>query len=131
MTGMVLFVCITLCLVACTRTLYVPVESVRTEYRDQYQRDSICQYDSVYFAVKGDTVWLEKYRTIYKNYLRVDSFIRTDTISIPYPVEKQLSGWQQTKMNVGGWAIGALSGIFIACIVYKLFRVVRIKKKIV
>ena len=39
------------------RTQYVPVETVKTEYRirDSIRYDSIYQHDSVYIAVKGDT----------------------------------------------------------------------------
>lgn len=71
------YICIAFCLIGCTKTVYVPVESVRVEYQDRYLRDSIYRYDSVYFAVKGDTVWLEKYKIIYK-----DRFFR-DSIFIP------------------------------------------------
>ncbi|MCM1219088.1 MAG: hypothetical protein NC548_31790 [Lachnospiraceae bacterium] len=29
----------------------------------------------------------------------------TDSVSVPYPVEKQLTHWQQTKVNYGGYAL--------------------------
>jgi len=34
------------------------------------------------------------------------------------PVEKQLTRWQQIKMEVGGWAIGAVSIVVIVIISY-------------
>lgn len=72
---------------ACTKQIYVPVESVKTEYRDVYLRDSIVMQDSVFLRVKGDTIYLEKYKTIYKDRILRDSIFKNDTIRIPYPVE--------------------------------------------
>ena len=89
---------------------YVPVESVRTEYRDRVIRDSIYQQDSVFFAIKGDTVYLEKYRTLYKDRFLCDSVFVQDTIRVPYPVEKiyevnKLRWYQEALMWIG---VGAL-----------------------
>lgn len=105
-----LYICIAFCLIGCTKTVYVPVESVRVEYQDRYLRDSIYRYDSVYFAVKGDTVWLEKYKILYKDRFFRDSIFIQDTIQVPYPVNKivevnRLRWYQQTLMWIG---VGAL-----------------------
>lgn len=108
-----------------SRIQYVPVESVRTEYKDRLQRDSIYVQDSVYIRDKGDTVFVDRWRYMYRDKLVTDTLLVNDTIRVPYRVEKQLSRWQQTKMDVGGWAIGALSGICIlgiGCIVLKGIR---------
>ena len=40
--------------------------------------------------------------------------VKSDTIPVPYPVEKQLTKWQQTKMDFGGIAIGVI--IAVVCI---------------
>lgn len=69
------------------KTLYVPIESVKTEYKDRIQRDSIHLYDSVLVKMKGDTVWLEKYKYLYRDKLVRDSIFKTDSIEVPYPVE--------------------------------------------
>jgi hypothetical protein len=96
------------------KTTYVPVQSVHTEYIDRVQRDSIYVRDSVYLRERGDTVFLEKWHTKYIERLRVDSFCKIDSVQVPYPVEvikrveKKLSWWQQTKMDIGGVALGAL-----------------------
>ena len=37
---------------------------------------------------------------------------------VPVPVEKKLSRWQKIKMDVGGWAIGAMSTFLLAIIGY-------------
>lgn len=94
------------------RIQYVPVETVRTEYktRDSIRIDSIYQQDSVYVLVKEDTVYQYKYKYLYKyQYLnRTDTVIKVDSIQVPYPVERKLSRWQSIKMELGGWAFGII-----------------------
>ena len=93
---------------SCRSIRYVPVETVRTEYktRDSIRFDSIYEHDSIFLFLKGDTVYKEKYRYRYR-YLTInktDTIIMTDSVQVPYPVEKQLSRWQQMKIELGGWA---------------------------
>lgn len=94
------------------QTQYIPVETVKTEYRyiDRVQYDSIYKHDSTMIYRDGDTVYLNKYKYLYKYlYLnRVDSFVKVDSVQVPYPVEKKLSKWQAMKMELGGWAFGGL-----------------------
>lgn len=108
----------------CRSIQYVPVETVRIEYRDRLKIDSIIKYDSVYFDryMKGDTTFIIKEKYKYLDNIKIvrDSVFRTDSIAVPYPVEKQLSKWEKIKMDVGGWAIGLLSGLFLI-IIARLF----------
>lgn len=108
------------------RIQYVPVETVRTEYktRDSIRIDSIYQQDSVYVLVKGDTVYQYKYKYLYKyQYLnRTDTVTKIDSVQVPYPVERKLSRWQSLKMELGGRAFGL---IFIITLIV----IVRIIKK--
>lgn len=111
---------------SCRSIQYVPVDTIKTEYKyiDRIQHDSIYQKDSVMYYVKGDTVFVDKYKYLYK-YLfinKVDSFVKVDSIQVPYPVEKQLNRWQSIKMELGGWAFGV---IFIIVLII----MVRIIKK--
>lgn len=69
------------------KMMYIPVETVRTEYKDKYLRDSIYRYDSILIKEKGDTVFIEKYKYIYRDKYRTDTIIKIDSISVPYPVE--------------------------------------------
>ena len=99
------------CFISC-RTQYIPVESVRIEYktRDSIRYDSIYQRDSIYTLVKGDTVYQYRYKYLYR-YLttnRTDTILKNDSIRVPYPVEKKLTRWQTVKMELGGWAIGVI-----------------------
>lgn len=112
---------------ASCRTQYVPVETVRTEYRtrDSIRFDSIYNQDSIYVFVKGDTVYQYRYKYLYKyQYInRADTVIKTDSVQVPYPVEKRLNRWQSIKMELGGWAFGLIIAfvlIIIGRIVFKL-----------
>ena len=104
---------------SCRSIRYVPVETVRTEYKTRYsiRFDSIYEHDSIFLFLKGDTVYKEKYRYRYR-YLTInktDTIIMTDSVQVPYPVEKQLSRWQQMKIELGGWAFGM---VIISLIVF-------------
>ncbi len=87
MTKLLSAIVLILFVAACgTRTVYVPVPSVKTEYRDVLLRDSVYRHDSVWVRMANDTVWMEKYKTIYKNRILHDSVLVTDSIRVPYPV---------------------------------------------
>lgn len=43
--------------------------------------------------------------------------MQRDSIRVPYPVEKQLTKWQQWKMDLGGWAMGVLAVLVILVII--------------
>lgn len=106
-----------LSLAGCSPVRYVPIETVRTEYRmrDSVRHDSIHVIDSVTMMQKGDTVYKEKYKYMYK-YLflnRTDTVISRDTVQVPYPVEKELTRWQSVKIEFGGAAIGALLALVV------------------
>lgn len=115
------------------RTKYVSVPEYHNVYVTKY--DTLTKHDSVYQKefvdrfVKGDTVFLTKtkvdyrYKNIYKTLYR-DS-IKTDSVRVPYPVEKKLSRWQDLKMEVGGWAIGVLSVVVLGAIGYIIMWLVR------
>ena len=46
-------------------------------------------------------------------------------VEVPIPVEKELSRWEKIKIEVGGWAIGLLSGLAVFCIGYVVIRFLR------
>ena len=106
-----------ICFAGCRTTQYVPVETIKTEYktRDSIRHDSIYQRDSIYVIDRGDTVYTYKDRYLYKYlYLNsIDTVITTDSVQIPYPVEKALTRCQKAKIELGGWAFGGLICIAI------------------
>ena len=118
-----------ICFVSC-RTQYIPVETVKTEYktRDSIRVDSVYQQDSVYVLVKGDTIYQYRYKYLYKyQYLnRTDTVIKVDSVQVPYPVERKLSRWQSIKMELGGWAFGI---IIVMALIIGGWLVYRLRKK--
>ncbi|MBD8388204.1 hypothetical protein [Dysgonomonas sp. BGC7] len=112
-------ICIALCLLllqGCrTKLIYIPQESVRTEYIDRIRTDSVYLHDSVIVKMKNDTVFFEKYRYLYKDRLVRDSVLVSDSIRIPYPVEvekevNRLSSFQSFQL----WCGRILLLLFIA-----------------
>ncbi len=115
-----------LLLLSSCKTQYVPVETVRTEYvtkTDSFiQKDSIFCHDSVFIHAKNDTIFYERWHTKYvEKYIdnsRIDSFIKVDSVQVPYPVERKLSKWEQVKMDFGSAAIGISIVAVIAFIIW-------------
>ena len=118
-------------LTGCKSVQFVPVETVRTDsvYIDRYQHDSIYQRDSIFVNrwTAGDTVYQDKvvWKYVYRDKVVYDTvaILRSDTVRVPYPVERRLSTWEEVRLNVGGWAIGAVIIfilIVVGIIVYKL-----------
>lgn len=104
---------------SCSTVKYVPVETVKTDSVRvvDVQRDSIYVRDSVLIRTKADTVYVTKWRTEYREALKVDTFLvqRVDSINTVVEVEKRLTKIQQLKMNVGTgvlWAVPILIAVF-------------------
>ena len=121
---------VTLCLTGCKTVRYVPVPEYHTLYKtrvDTVQRwDSVYFRDSVYIAVKGDTVfltkthWRERFRNVY--HIKADTVMQRDSIRVLYPVEKPLTKWQQWKMDLGGWAMG-LAAVLVILVILKVTKI--------
>lgn len=112
----------------CTRKVYVPLETVRTE-KDVVTRwftDTVIQNDTRFIFVKGDTVidWRDRWRERIKEVHDTLYIERTDTVRVPVPVERKLKKWEQTKMDFGGAAIGATVVVLCIAVVWliKKFR---------
>ena len=101
-------------LTSCRSIKYVPVTSVKHDsiYINQIKYDSIYNHDSVYYAKTGDTIYLYKYKSTYRDKIVRDTVKCTKTDSIPYPVEvkkyikveKSLSWWQTLLIWTGAIA---------------------------
>lgn len=116
-----------LVLTGCRTIEYYPLETVRidTVYVNQQRVDSVMVRDSIHIYQKGDTVTEFRLKYIYKYKDRTDTLYlsKTDTMSVPYPVEKKLTKWQTVKVNYGGWAMGIVFAfilIVVGWMVYKL-----------
>lgn len=108
---------------ATTKYVEVPVDRVKIEYRDRVSIDTLYRNDSTIIREKGDTVFLEKYKYIYRVKELKDTVNVTDTITVVKPIEvtkevNKLHNWQVGLMVLGGAAI-ALGG-------YKLIKFIKV-----
>lgn len=92
---------------------YAPVETIRTEYRDRerIERDTVSVRDSITTYIKGDTVLIDKWHTVYKERLRRDSIYiaKHDTATVTKEVikVKKETNWAAT------WVIAALTALLV------------------
>lgn len=159
-----IFFIVALCLCSCTRTVFEPMEIVRTEYVEAdttglYERlrnyfesiyhretstDSVIDRskETVVLKENGDTARHDKERIVYVSSRRekelehqlsqrdsiIDALrlqltsVKSDSIPVPYPVEKKLTCWEQTKMDVGGIAIGFMATVTVIAVVWLVRR---------
>lgn len=122
--GIVVLLIMSVC--SCHTVRYVPVETVKHDslYLSTVSTDSVYIKDSV-LIMKGDTVTEYRWRYIYKYKDRIDTVYvnRTDSVQVPYPVERKLSKWQQFRMDVGGYAVVAVVVLVFAIVGYSLYRI--------
>jgi len=96
---------------SCKTPQYIPVETTKIEYRDNFVRDSIFRYDSIFVKQTADTIFFERYKYLYRDKIVKDSIFINDTIRVPYPVEvvkevkKPLSSWQNFQVWCGRIAL--------------------------
>lgn len=117
-------------LAGCKSVQYVPVETVRTDsiYVDRYKRDSIYQRDSVFVNrwTAGDTIYQDKvvWKYVYRDKVKYDTvaILRSDTVRVPFPVDRELSKWEQVKLDVGGWTICAFIIIILLVVVFTVYK---------
>ena len=125
MKNLILILILGITISCCKSTKYieVPVDRVKIEYRNSVSIDTIYRSDSTIIRETGDTVFLEKYKYIYKVKELKDTVNITDTITVVNTVEvtkevNKLYNWQVGLMVLGGVAI-ALGG-------YKLIKFIKI-----
>lgn len=106
----------------CARVQYVPVGTVRVDsvHGTRWRADSVYLKDSIHVELRTerDTVYRTeyKYRTHWRERVVRDTLetVRTDSVGVPYPVERKLSQWERTKLHYGGTALAAvLATVFV------------------
>lgn len=105
----------------CKSKEYIKVPEYHTEYvtrTDTFHKlDSVYLKDSVFMYQRGDTVYhtkvtyRDRYHNIYK--VKLDTIIKRDSVSIPYPIERQLTKNEQRLISLGKLFIGFLFSIVI------------------
>lgn len=108
-------------LVGCTTTRFVPVNQIRhdIEYRDRYHTDSIYTTDSVIIFIKGDTLYRDRTRYLYRDRIRTDTILVHTTDSIPHIVEVERIVSITPRW---AWYSLAISIITLCAIILSLFR---------
>ena len=103
-----------LLLSSCSRSVYVPVETVRVDtfVKTAVRVDSVRLTDSVYVSERtvGDTVYIVKTRTQWRDLvqLRVDTVYRSQTDTITKVVEVVVEK-KAKRRKVWPWLLGALA----------------------
>lgn len=120
-----LFVFILYMMASC-RTEYIPVESVSYDsiFIEKLKKDSIFIQDSVFIRQKGDTVFKDKFKFVYKYVLLRDTMltVRRDSVPVPVPVEKKLTWWEQTKIGIADIVISLVTLSTIYLLIRWIFR---------
>lgn len=134
-----LFLLLAWALAGCKTIEYVPVVEHKTDttYITKNHRDSIYLHDSTYIHERGDTVWIERWHTRWRDIYQVDTIYEAvhDTIPLPMgtctwqtsmprtrPPGSSLTWWQQTRIYIGNIAI------FAALIIMVIFLIKRKRK---
>lgn len=120
-------ICLVMC--SCRSVQYVPVEIIKTDttYINKIQRDSIYKLDSIYILDRGDTVLITQTKYLYRDKLVHDTVYasKTDSVQVSYPVERQLTRWEQFRLDVGGWAIGTIIIIILIVVGWMIYKLKR------
>lgn len=94
-----------LLITASCSTYHQPMETVVRDslYITQRMIDRVLIRDSVFERQVHDTIYRYREReTVRYLSLRDTLYIeRMDSVSVPYPVERQLTKWQQARMRMG------------------------------
>lgn len=105
---------------SCRSIRYVPVETIRTDsvFMSNVRIDSVYVQDSILIKEKGDTLTTIRYKLVYRYKHITDTLFITknDSVQVPYPVEKELTWWQKTKLELGEFSIGIILVLLIVVI---------------
>lgn len=120
----IIFIIILIILTACTQTKYieVPVETIKNNYINTVQKDTLIIRDSVDRWLKGDTILITKYKYVYQTQYIHDTIIKNDTITNTIYVDKivtinELKDYQKFLIYTGLFSI-----VFIIFVLYKKFK---------
>lgn len=107
------------------------VEHVRTDTLVQlrHHRDSIYVHDSTYVRECGDTLYIERWHTAWRDRVQTDTVrvSHTDSVPVPYTVEvvkeveRPLTWWQKVRIGFANVALlSAVLLILVALIKHKI-----------
>ena len=126
--AMIILLMSTIC--SCARKVYIPVQSVKIEYMDRIQKDSIYMLDSVRIVQRNDTIFHTKYKTTFKYRNVRDSIYLKDTIREPYSVEKivkverELTWYEKVCIKGFSFLLAAIAGYFVVTFRKKIWTLI-------
>ena len=145
LVGIILIVILSFLLSGCKSIQYVPVETTHTVY--QNHTDTVRQNDTI--ISEKETIIREADSSLVaklglqlkanekaililkrelerqvqnKSEVRSDTVIQKDTIQVPYPVEKQLTKWQQFKLDFADVGLGVCALVVLLVCGYLFVR---------
>ena len=99
-------------LTSCKSVQYVPIKEVHTDtlIQTKWRTDSVVMRDSVVITetAEGRTKFVVRWRDRVRTLADTTYICLTDSVPMPYPVEKQLSKWEQLKVDYGGYALASV-----------------------
>ena len=139
--GFLVYVTLVWAMVGCKSIEYVPVIEHRTDtvIKTHQRLDSIYVHDSTYIHERGDTVWVERWHTRWRDRLLLDTIYEAvhDTVpalpagtgtwqtsmpgTCPPGSERSLTWWQQTRIYIGNIAIFATIILLMILILKRKF----------
>ena len=96
-------------------------------YITQRMIDQVLIRDSVYERHVHDTVYKYKERETVRYLAMRDTLYveRMDSVSVPYPVERELTKWEATRMRLGDISLA----VFIAGLIYVVVWLIKRRRK--
>ena len=118
-----------LLITASCSTYHQPMETVVRDslYITHRMIDRVLIRDSVFERHVHDTIYRYREReTVRYLSLRDTLYIeRRDSVSVPYPVERQLNKWQQARMHLGDISVIAL----ILGVIYVVLWLIKLRSR--
>ena len=103
----------------------VPIESVRVDsvYSARYERDTIYERDSVTIYAQSDTIYKDRYKYVYRDRVLRDTIYKSerDTVTNVVEVERNLTGMEELKINIGNGVLWAIPIIVALWLLYRKF----------
>lgn len=124
MKKILIIIFISLCLFSCkttTKIIEVPIETIKTEYVDKVQYDSIYLKDSIMITQKGDTIYNTKTVYQYKYKYLKDTINIKDTIQIPIKITEVK---EVNKIYTHQWILIVIGFLALCYSIYKIINLI-------
>lgn len=119
-TAIIAVICLTSCCTCKPTPIYNDRDSTGTHY--EWKIDTIKEVDSVFVSIreKGDTVYVDKYKYVYRYKTRevevhdTTTVVEKETVEVPVDVVKEVprkKSWFDKTQQYGFWLLLALWGV--------------------